>query len=77
MPERVVGAFEAKTHLSRLLDDVANGETVYITKYGEKVAKLVPVNREKKKAVRGCAKGSGFYMSPDFDEPLDDFKDYM
>jgi len=37
-----VGAYEAKTHLSRLLDQVARGETVTITKHGVPVALLVP-----------------------------------
>ena len=39
---RTVGAYEAKTHLSRLLDEVAKGETVTITKHGLPVALLVP-----------------------------------
>jgi prevent-host-death family protein len=36
-----VGAFEAKTHLSSLLDRVAAGEEVVITKHGKAVARLV------------------------------------
>jgi len=73
-----VGAFEAKTHLSRLLDEVAGGETIYITKHGKQVAELRPPALEKRtKAKFGCAKGPGFYMAPDFDEPLEQFKDYM
>jgi len=36
-----VGAFEAKTHLSALLDRVAAGEEVIITKHGKPVARLV------------------------------------
>ena len=36
-----VGAFEAKTHLSSLLDRVAAGEEVLITKHGKAVARLV------------------------------------
>jgi prevent-host-death family protein len=36
-----VGAFEAKTHLSTLLDQVAEGEEVVITKHGKPVARLV------------------------------------
>jgi prevent-host-death family protein len=36
-----VGAFEAKTHLSTLLDRVAGGEEVVITKHGKPVARLV------------------------------------
>ncbi|MBY0611797.1 MAG: type II toxin-antitoxin system Phd/YefM family antitoxin [Beijerinckiaceae bacterium] len=36
-----VGAFEAKTHLSSLLDKVASGEEVVITRHGKPVARLV------------------------------------
>ena len=36
-----IGAFEAKTHLSSLLDRVAHGEEIVITKYGKPIAKLV------------------------------------
>lgn len=38
-----VGAFEAKTRLASLLDQVAAGEQVTITKHGTPVARLVPV----------------------------------
>ena len=38
-----VGSFEAKTHLSQLLDRVAQGESIAITRHGEPVALLVPV----------------------------------
>ncbi|MBM3583993.1 MAG: type II toxin-antitoxin system prevent-host-death family antitoxin [Alphaproteobacteria bacterium] len=37
-----IGAFEAKTHLSALLDRVARGETIEITRRGKPVARLVP-----------------------------------
>ncbi len=39
---RTIGAYEAKTHLPRLLDEVAKGETITITKHGVPVAMLVP-----------------------------------
>ncbi|MFT4297287.1 MAG: type II toxin-antitoxin system prevent-host-death family antitoxin [Micropruina sp.] len=38
-----IGAYEAKTHLPRLLDEVARGESITITKHGRAVARLVPV----------------------------------
>lgn len=41
-----VGAYEAKTHLSELLEKVAAGEEITITKHGAPVAKLVPVRKE-------------------------------
>jgi len=71
-----VGAFEAKTHLSQLLDAVEAGERIVITRHGKPVAELSPPAK-KKRARFGCAKGPGFYMAPDFDAPLEDFKDYM
>ena len=37
-----VGSFEAKTHLSQLLERVAKGEEFTITKHGKPVARLVP-----------------------------------
>ena len=39
-----VGAFEAKTHFSQLLDQVANGESITITRHGEPVARMVPAS---------------------------------
>lgn len=70
-----VGAFEAKTHLSKLLDAVEKGDHVFITRHGKRIAELSPV-KTNKKAKFGCAKGSGFYMAADFDAPLEDFKEY-
>ena len=37
-----IGAFEAKTHLSHLLERVANGEQFVITRHGKDVAQLIP-----------------------------------
>ena len=41
-----VGTFEAKTHLSALLERVARGETITITKNGVPVARLAPLTRQ-------------------------------
>jgi len=38
-----IGAFEAKTHLSALLDRVARGERITITRHGVPAARLVPI----------------------------------
>jgi prevent-host-death family protein len=40
-----VGAYEAKTHLSELLEKVEAGEEITITKHGVPVARLVPVKK--------------------------------
>lgn len=39
---RTIGSYEAKTHLSRLLDEVEKGASITITKHGRPVAVLVP-----------------------------------
>jgi prevent-host-death family protein len=64
-----VGVHEAKTHLSRLLDDVAAGEEVVITRRGEEIASLVP--RRPKKRQLGLDKGR-FVVPENFDDPLPD-----
>jgi len=47
-----IGSYEAKTNLSRLLDEVARGETITITKHGLPVALLVPIEpKDKSKAI--------------------------
>ncbi len=46
-----VGAYEAKTHLSRLLERVAKGEWITITKHGQPVAILKPVEDRGKRAI--------------------------
>jgi prevent-host-death family protein len=46
-----IGAYEAKTHLSKLLEKVARGETVMITKHGDPVALLKPARGRRKKPV--------------------------
>lgn len=42
---KTVNIHHAKTHLSRLLEDVRKGETVTIAKAGEPIAQLVPLPR--------------------------------
>lgn len=46
-----IGAFEAKTHLSALLDRVEKGEELTITRRGVPVARLVPVRPTEAPAV--------------------------
>ena len=73
-----ISVFQAKTHLSRLLDEVAGGESICINKHGKRVAELrPPTPQQHTKAKFGCAKDPGFYMAPDFDEPLEEFMEFM
>jgi len=50
-----VGAYEAKTHLSELLEKVEAGEEIVITRHGSPVAKLVPVRKETSAQQRAAA----------------------
>ena len=47
-----VGAYEAKTHLPQLLDRVARGEEIQITRNGRPIARLVPEPAEEAAGVR-------------------------
>ncbi len=47
---KTVGAYEAKTHLARLLDEIAKGETFSITRKGKPVALLIPFTSKTKRA---------------------------
>lgn len=50
-----VGAYEAKTHLSDLLERVEAGAEIIITRHGAPVAKLVPVKKEASAEERAAA----------------------
>jgi prevent-host-death family protein len=63
----VYNVHEAKTHLSRLLERVAEGEEIIIAKSGRPVARLVRVAVEPRRP--GRLKGR-IRVGPDFDDPL-------
>ena len=62
-----VDIYEAKTHLSQLIDRVAQGEVIVIAHAGRPVARLVPVDRRRKRRVPGGWEGR-VWIAPDFDE---------
>ena len=64
-----VNVREAKTQLSKLLDAVAEGEEVIISKAGKPAAKLVPVESRLSARKPGSMKGK-IRMADDFDSPL-------
>ena len=68
---RTVNVHEAKTHLSKLLEQVRQGEEVVIAKAGKPVARLVAVRQKTKERRPGGAKGTISYAD-DFDAPLPD-----
>ncbi len=67
-----VNIHEAKTHLSRLLARVANGEEIIIAKAGRPIARLLPYD-EPHPTKRVLGRDAGLFEIPDdFDAPLSD-----
>jgi len=67
-----VSVYEAKTHLSRLIDQAMAGEEVVITRHGRPVAKLVKTDTvERQPRKLGPLRGRG-WIADDFDAPLPD-----
>ena len=69
---------EAQNKLSELIHRLTLGQEVVITENDQPVARLVaiaPPQRTPRKL--GTLRGTVLYMAPDFDAPLDDFKEYM
>ena len=75
MKPQDIGAFEAKTRLSELLDRVREGRVYRITKRGRPVAELRPVETTSSRRRRGIDRGR-VKMADDFDAPLPDFDSY-
>ena len=72
---REVDVEKAKAELSDLIAEAVTGEAILISENGHKVM-LVPVVTSPDERIPGSAKGI-FVMSDDFDEPLEDFEEYM
>lgn len=62
---------QAKTTLSKLVEQAAAGEEIIIAKSGMPVARLVPLQTELKPRKLGGLKGK-LWISDDFDAPLPD-----
>ena len=67
---------EAKTHLSRLVDEAVRGGEVIITRGNKQLVKLVPVAEARPPRRLGTAAWK-VRMSEDFDEPLLEFDEYQ
>lgn len=65
-----VNIHEAKTHLSRLVEEAAEGEEIIIAKAGRPVARIVALPSNKPRKL-GLLKGK-FTIPNDFDAPLSD-----
>lgn len=68
---------EAKTHLSKLIQMALNGEEVIIAKRDKPLVKLVVIEEAKPQRQLGMYPDLVKFIADDFDEPLDDFAEYM
>jgi prevent-host-death family protein len=69
---------EAQARLAELIEQLRPGEEVVITSHHKPVARLVGEGTAPPRPRQlGTLRGTVLYMAPDFDAPLDDFKDYM
>ncbi len=64
---------QVKSNFSQVLDLAIRGEEIIITQNEQPVAQISPIKRPLK---RGSAKDK-VWMSPDFDEPIQDFQEYI
>ena len=64
-----VNIHQAKTHFSKLIERVQQGEEIVIVKAGRPVARLVPVRQRRAKRLPGSARGR-VRIARNFDVPL-------
>ena len=66
-----INIHEAKTHLSRLIEQTISGDEIVIAKHGKPVARLIPYRNTVKKRTPGSLRGA-IKIAGDFDAPLPD-----
>lgn len=65
--EKQVNVYEAKSQLSKLLEQVEAGDEIIIARNGRPIARLVPLQRRTSSRTPGAWKGK-VWMADDFDE---------
>jgi prevent-host-death family protein len=68
---------EAQATLLDLIHRLQPDEEVVITENNQPVARLITAIPNRSVRKLGTLKGTVLYMAPDFDAPLEDFKEYM
>jgi antitoxin (DNA-binding transcriptional repressor) of toxin-antitoxin stability system len=68
---------EAQAKLPEILAGLPPGDQVAIVQAGEEIATLTRSGRKQWPCQAGSYRKSEFWMAPDFDAPLDEFKEYM
>ncbi len=68
---------EAQANLPQLIEGLPPGGEVLITREGQPWAQVRKTEQKTAPCKAGCYRKADFWMAPDFDAPLDDFKEYM
>jgi prevent-host-death family protein len=68
---------QAKTNLSKLIQESLTGETVVIAKGHRPLVRLTPIEKRAAARRQGGLKGLIVFMADDFDQPLPDLQEYM
>ena len=68
---------DAKAHLPEIISGLNPGEQLIIVQNGEPLATLTRNRASQWPCKAGSAKDTKHWMAPDFDAPLDDFREYM
>jgi antitoxin (DNA-binding transcriptional repressor) of toxin-antitoxin stability system len=69
---------EAQAKLTELIHDLTPGDEVIIMENNEPIARILPVKKpQRQPRLPGTLRGTVLNMAPDFNAPLDDFKEYM
>ena len=67
---------DATAHLPKIISGLRPGEQVVIVENGEPIAVLTRNEPKQWPCTAGSAKDSRHWMSPDFDAPLEEFREY-
>lgn len=67
----------AQGHLREIVEGMIPGEELVLTTRGEPLAVVTRPSRTAWPRQPGSAKDTKHWMAPDFDAPLEDFKEYM
>lgn len=68
---------DAQAKLPEILANLSPGDQVAIVQAGEEIARLTRSSRTQWPCQAGSYRKTEFWMAPDFDAPLDEFKEYM
>ena len=68
---------QAQANLPKLIQQLQPGEEILITENGRPLAQMTKAKQSEGRRQAGAYQKQEFWMAPDFEAPIDDFKEYM